>query len=295
MKRIVLSAAVMVCATLLLPRLAAAQTATGNPSVDHHAGQSRDPHRHARFQGRRAEQGDPRQGLRRPRLRARAARVRGHLSGRQHPRDPQGPAERRRQGQRGHHLLRVDGCQVAVADHQCRHDLRRRRARSHQGPHGAGDRAAFSRRHPGLLVSLDHRHRTAGPISRRRRKVPDRAARLRRSAAGRRVRRRPLPDQLRHVVRPVVPGEPQRSQAGGRHHPEVHQDLPLRGRRPRHTHRRVPGRQSPVRPEHAAEAGRVPRRQRQGDRTPFRPTTSASSRCSTRSCSRSRPPRSTPS
>ena len=47
---------------------------------------------------------------------------------------------------------------------------------------------------------------------------------------------------------PVVPGEPQRSQAGGRHHPEVHQDLPLRGRRRRHTHRRVPDRQSPARP-----------------------------------------------
>ena len=47
--------------------------------------------------------------------------------------------------------------------------------------------------------------------------------------------------------------------------PEVHQDLPLRGRRPRHTHRRVPDGQGPVRPDYAAAAGRVPRRQRQGD------------------------------
>ena len=47
--------------------------------------------------------------------------------------------------------------------------------------------------------------------------------------------------------------------------PEVHQDLPLRGRRRRHTHRRVPGRQGPARPRHAAAADRVPRRQRQGD------------------------------
>ena len=36
-------------------------------------------------------------------------------------RHPQGPSERRRQGQRSPHLLRADGCQVAVPDRQCRH------------------------------------------------------------------------------------------------------------------------------------------------------------------------------
>ena len=64
---------------------------------------------------------------------------------------------------------------------------------------------------------------------------------------------------------PLVPGEQQRSQAGGRTDPEVHQGLSVRGRRRRHAHRRVPGRQSPARPDHAAAADRVPRRQRQGD------------------------------
>ena len=85
----------------------------------------------------------------------------------------------------------------------------------------------------------------AGP--RRGREVPDPAARLRRSAAGGRVLRRPRPDHPRPVVRPLVPGEQERSEAGGRNDPEVHQGLPLRGRRRRHAHRRVPGRQGPAR------------------------------------------------
>jgi hypothetical protein len=39
---------------------------------------------------------------------------------------------------------------------------------------------------------------------------------------------------------PGVPREQERSQACGRVDPEVHQDLPVRGRRHRHPHRRIP-------------------------------------------------------
>ena len=95
--------------------------------------------------------------------------------------------------------------------------------------------------------------------------------------------------------RPHVHGERTIRKPAVESDPQVHQDLSLRGRRRRHEHRRVPDRQGQARPRHAAAADRVPRRQRQGDQHRFRRTTSASTRCSTTSCSRSRPRRSTPS
>ena len=39
----------------------------------------------------------------------------------------------------------ADGCEAALADHQCRHDQRHRRARFHHRPHGAGDTKAWRR------------------------------------------------------------------------------------------------------------------------------------------------------
>ncbi len=103
-----------------------------------------------------------------------------------------------------------------------------------QGTRGAGDAAQVARRHRRRLVPLGHRPRRARPRSRRGRQVPDRAAGLRRPAAGGRILRRPRPDQHRRVVRPLVPGEPERSEAGRRGDPEVHQGLSLRARRRRH-------------------------------------------------------------
>ena len=109
----------------------------------------------------------------------------------------QGPAKRRREGQRGHGLLGADGRQVAVPDGQCRHHLHRRRPRPDEGADGARDAAAGARHGAGRLVPLGHRRRRARTRPRRRRQVPDRAAGLRGSAAGRRLHRRARPDQLR--------------------------------------------------------------------------------------------------
>ena len=82
-------AVLAVCAALALPSVPWAQTPPGIPAGHHHARQGRDAHRHARFQGRRAEQGNARQGLRQPRLHPRLRGVREHLPGREYGRRPQ--------------------------------------------------------------------------------------------------------------------------------------------------------------------------------------------------------------
>ena len=136
MKQIGVLSAVVVGATLVLPRLVAAQTAPAiPPSIT-------TPDRvETRIGTLDFRDGAPSKATLDKVYDdidfAHAQRVFADtLQGGQPSRDPQGPAERRRQGQRGHHLLRVDGRQVAVADHQCGYDLRRWRARSHQGSHG---------------------------------------------------------------------------------------------------------------------------------------------------------------
>ena len=80
----------------------------------------------------------------------------------------------------------------------------------------------------------------ARPRPRRRRQVPDRAARLRRPAAGRRVLRRARADQQHRVVRPLVPGEQNDPEAGGRKDPEVHARSTPTNRAARHAHCRIP-------------------------------------------------------
>ncbi len=108
--------------------------------VDPDAGQGRDAHRHARLQGRDAEQGDRRQGLRQPRLHPCLRGVREHLPGRQHRGASQGISERRGEGQRSPDLFRPDGRQLAVPDGQRGHDLYAGHARPLQGADGAGGR-----------------------------------------------------------------------------------------------------------------------------------------------------------
>jgi hypothetical protein len=51
----------------------------------------------------------------------------------------------------------------------------------------------------------------------------------------------------------------------GRLDQEVHQSVLVRARRPRYSHRRVPGRQGPAWTDHTAAADALPRRQRQSD------------------------------
>ena len=109
-----------------------------------------------------------RQGLRQPALRARLRRLHEHLPGRQHGGDPQGLPEHRREGQRGHRLLRADGRQVAVPDGERRHGLFLRHPRPHQGAHGAGGAAQVARHPRRLLVALGHRlRRCPGPTAAR--------------------------------------------------------------------------------------------------------------------------------
>jgi hypothetical protein len=77
-----------------------------------------------------------------------------------------------------------------------------------------------------------------------------------------------LADQPHRVVRPVVPGEPCRSEAGGRDHQEIHQGLSLPARRVGHSDCRFPERQGQARADHPAAGDRAPRRQRQGNECP---------------------------
>ena len=227
-------------------------------AVVDHPRQGGHAHRHARFQGRHAEQGHARQGLRRSGCLACAPCVCRHLAGRQHSCRAQGPAKRWREGQRSDGLVGADGRQVAVPDGQCRHHLHRRRPRPDEGADGHRGASAGAGHGAGRLVPLGHRRRHARTGPRRRRQVPDRAAGLQGSSAARRIQRRARQDQLRSVVRACVHREQQRPQTGGRAHQEVHQGLSVQPRRRRHTHRRVPGGQGPAGRDRATAADGVP-------------------------------------
>ena len=104
-----------------------------NTSVDHHARQGRVEHRHARIQGRRAEQGDDRQGLRLSRPDARRRGVRERLSGCVGGSHLQGLAGGWHPEQHGPHFFGADGRKVALPDGQCGHHLFLGQSGRHQG------------------------------------------------------------------------------------------------------------------------------------------------------------------
>ena len=100
MKHIVLLAVLVVCATLVLPRLAAAQTAPAIPpsittpdKVETRLGT-------LDFKDGMPSTATLDKGLRQSGLHARLRCVREHHAGREHGRHSQGRARRRRQGQR---------------------------------------------------------------------------------------------------------------------------------------------------------------------------------------------------
>ena len=213
-----------------------------HPALDHDPGQGPDPDRHARLQGRRAEQGDRGQGLRQPRPDARGRRLPQHLPGREHVRHQPGLSRRWGSGQPDRDLLGVHGLQVPLPHGQRRHGLFRRHAQPDEGPdgaRGASGRARHARRH---VVALGHRLRRSRSRPRRRREVSRPAAGLRRAGPGGRILRRPRAHDSRSDPRTVLHRKG-RPEVDRRAHQEVLQDLPLHAGSGGNEHRGSPHRQ----------------------------------------------------
>ena len=177
MLRISAVGAFALCVALPLPALAEVSEATLKSLAT--PDKRRDAHRHAEVQGRRADAGD---GARRSTTRwispTRSTRSSTASGGPPPTRSARASTSIGAEDNDGRHFLRPDGREVAVPHGQCRHDLLPLRWwTSPKGPMVIETAAEGARHHQRHVVPAGSSTSASRARPRRRRQVPDRAAR----------------------------------------------------------------------------------------------------------------------